>query len=70
MVTNAIRCVEMSGLASSIVAFNLTLELSPVTVANTITILDHEFGGHFPGVDNPPGLISDIRELGNHWRWS
>ncbi|KAK7213929.1 hypothetical protein V2G26_021107 [Clonostachys chloroleuca] len=39
-------------------------------VGNLVYWKDHEFGGHFPGVDNPPGLISDIRELGNHWRWS
>lgn len=29
--------------------------------------LDHEFGGHFPGLDNPPALIEDLREIGNYW---
>ncbi|VUC34859.1 unnamed protein product [Clonostachys rosea] len=28
---------------------------------------DHEFGGHFPGVDNPPALVSDIRQIGSYW---
>lgn len=30
-------------------------------------MLDHEFGGHFPGLDNPPALIEDLREIGNYW---
>jgi hypothetical protein len=23
----------------------------------------HDFGGHFAGLDNPPALIEDIREI-------
>lgn len=30
--------------------------------------LDHVFGGHFPGLDNPPALVADIRESGSYWR--
>ena len=29
---------------------------------------DHEFGGHFPGVDNPPALIEDLREIKKYWK--
>ncbi|KAJ4315845.1 hypothetical protein N0V84_008179 [Fusarium piperis] len=36
-------------------------------VGNLVYWKDHEFGGHFPGVDNPPALISDVRELANYW---
>jgi hypothetical protein len=28
---------------------------------------DHEFGGHFAGLDNPPALIEDLSEIGNFW---
>jgi hypothetical protein len=24
----------------------------------------HDFGGHFPGLDNPPALIDDLRDIG------
>lgn len=29
--------------------------------------IDHEFGGHFPGLDNPPALLHDLREIANYW---
>ncbi|KAJ7054186.1 Alpha/Beta hydrolase protein [Mycena amicta] len=29
---------------------------------------EHDFGGHFPGLDNPPALIADLRELGTHFK--
>lgn len=28
---------------------------------------DHDFGGHFSGVDNPPALLHDLREIGAYW---
>ncbi|TGO61496.1 hypothetical protein BOTNAR_0128g00040 [Botryotinia narcissicola] len=28
--------------------------------------VDHNFGGHFPGLDNPPALVDDIRKIGNY----
>ncbi|KAJ7449089.1 Alpha/Beta hydrolase protein [Mycena galericulata] len=31
---------------------------------NRGTYAVHDFGGHFPGLDNPPSLIEDIREMG------
>ncbi|KAF4955648.1 hypothetical protein FSARC_11796 [Fusarium sarcochroum] len=37
-------------------------------VGNLVYWKDHDFGGHFPGVDNPSALISDIRELRTHWK--
>ncbi|KAM0417085.1 hypothetical protein ACHAPT_012923 [Fusarium lateritium] len=36
-------------------------------VGNLVYSKDHDFGGHFPGVDNPPALISDVREIANYW---
>jgi hypothetical protein len=29
--------------------------------------LDHEFGGHFAGLDNPPALIADLKEIVQYW---
>ncbi|KAL6806356.1 alpha/beta-hydrolase [Trichoderma sp. SZMC 28013] len=34
---------------------------------NLVMYKNHEFGGHFPGLDNPPALIEDLREIGNYW---
>ncbi|TGO51488.1 hypothetical protein BCON_0160g00130 [Botryotinia convoluta] len=31
--------------------------------------VDHNFGGHFPGLDNPPALVDDIRQIGNYWTY-
>jgi hypothetical protein len=31
-------------------------------------IPEHDFGGHFPGLDNPPALIEDIREMGLYFK--
>lgn len=28
---------------------------------------DHEAGGHFPGLDNPPALLADLREIATYW---
>lgn len=28
---------------------------------------DHEAGGHFPGLDNPPALLEDLREIATYW---
>lgn len=28
---------------------------------------DHDFGGHFPGLDNPPALLEDLREIATYW---
>ncbi|KAJ4864059.1 alpha/beta hydrolase fold domain-containing protein [Trichoderma breve] len=37
------------------------------TVGNLVLYRNHDFGGHFPGLDNPPALIEDIREIGSYW---
>jgi hypothetical protein len=29
--------------------------------------VDHDFGGHFAGLDNPPALMADLREIGKYW---
>lgn len=29
--------------------------------------IDHEVGGFFAGLENPPGLVEDLREIGTHW---
>ncbi|KAF2092405.1 alpha/beta-hydrolase [Rhizodiscina lignyota] len=36
-------------------------------VGNLVKYTYHSFGGHFPGLDNPPALTADIREIGNYW---
>ncbi|KAF7905069.1 uncharacterized protein EAF01_005590 [Botrytis porri] len=36
-------------------------------VGNLVVYNYHGFGGHFPGLDNPPALIDDIRQIGNYW---
>ncbi|KAJ6520449.1 Alpha/Beta hydrolase protein [Mycena sanguinolenta] len=33
-------------------------------VGNLIAYKEHDFGGHFAGIDNPPALIEDLREMG------
>ncbi|KAJ7680814.1 epoxide hydrolase 1 [Mycena polygramma] len=33
-------------------------------VGNLVSYKVHDFGGHFAGLDNPPALIADIREIG------
>lgn len=36
-------------------------------VGNLVSYIAHDFGGHFPGLDNPPALIADIREIVSYW---
>ncbi|KAL7917530.1 Alpha/Beta hydrolase protein [Trichoderma austrokoningii] len=36
-------------------------------VGNLVMYNNHEFGGHFPGLDNPPALLHDLREIANYW---
>ncbi|KAJ7449091.1 Alpha/Beta hydrolase protein [Mycena galericulata] len=33
-------------------------------VGNLVSYKVHDFGGHFPGLDNPPSVIEDIRQMG------
>ncbi|KAJ6556292.1 Alpha/Beta hydrolase protein [Mycena capillaripes] len=37
-------------------------------IGNLVSYTVHDFGGHFPGLDNPPALIQDIRELASYWK--
>ncbi|RAL11837.1 epoxide hydrolase family protein [Aspergillus homomorphus CBS 101889] len=42
----------------------------PALVAKTGNLVfysNHEEGGHFPGLDNPPALLGDLREIGRFW---
>jgi hypothetical protein len=39
----------------------------PDLCAGTNGYVEHEFGGHFPGLDNPAALVADIRELGGYY---
>ncbi|KAJ7162091.1 Alpha/Beta hydrolase protein [Mycena filopes] len=34
---------------------------------NLVSYKVHDFGGHYPGLDNPPALLEDIREMGLHY---
>ncbi|KAJ7183808.1 Alpha/Beta hydrolase protein [Mycena filopes] len=36
-------------------------------VGNLVSYKVHEFGGHFPAIDNPSATIADIREVAEHW---
>jgi pimeloyl-ACP methyl ester carboxylesterase len=36
-------------------------------IGNLVRYTELEKGGHFLGLDNPEGLVSEIRELGAHW---
>ncbi|KAJ7618577.1 Alpha/Beta hydrolase protein [Roridomyces roridus] len=36
-------------------------------VGNLVSYKVHDFGGHFAGLDNPPALIADIRNIANYW---
>ncbi|KAJ7782360.1 Alpha/Beta hydrolase protein [Mycena maculata] len=35
---------------------------------NLVSYKVHDFGGHFAGLDNPPALIEDIREMGLYFK--
>ncbi|KAJ7700409.1 Alpha/Beta hydrolase protein [Mycena rosella] len=37
-------------------------------VGNLVSYKEHDFGGHFAGLDNPPSLIEDIREMGLYFK--
>ncbi|KAJ7356671.1 Alpha/Beta hydrolase protein [Mycena albidolilacea] len=37
-------------------------------LGNLVSYKEHDFGGHFPGLDNPPALIEDIREMGLYFK--
>lgn len=41
----------------------------PKLVAKTMADdhVDHDVGGHFPGLDNPPALLHDLREIATYW---
>ncbi|KAK7000736.1 epoxide hydrolase domain protein [Favolaschia claudopus] len=34
---------------------------------NLVSYKVHDFGGHFPGLDNPPALIEDIRQVAQYF---
>ncbi|KAF7340178.1 Epoxide hydrolase domain protein [Mycena venus] len=36
-------------------------------VGNLVFYKEHDFGGHFAGLDNPPALIEDLREMGEYF---
>ncbi|KAF7352275.1 Epoxide hydrolase domain protein [Mycena venus] len=37
-------------------------------IGNLVSYKVHDFGGHFAGLDNPPALIEDIREMGLYFK--
>ncbi|KAJ7356645.1 Alpha/Beta hydrolase protein [Mycena albidolilacea] len=37
-------------------------------VGNLVSYKEHDFGGHFAGLDNPPALIEDVREMGLYFK--
>ncbi|KAJ8116998.1 hypothetical protein ONZ43_g4309 [Nemania bipapillata] len=36
-------------------------------VGNLVSYKFQDFGGHFPGLDNPAGLADNIRDIGKYW---
>ncbi|KAK3368428.1 Alpha/Beta hydrolase protein [Podospora didyma] len=36
-------------------------------VGNLVKYQNHDFGGHFPGLDNPSALLEDLREIATYW---
>ncbi|KAJ6585638.1 Alpha/Beta hydrolase protein [Mycena capillaripes] len=44
--------------------FGLWPEEYVAKVGNLVSYRVHDFGGHFAGLDNPPALIQDIRDIG------
>ncbi|KAG0652322.1 epoxide hydrolase [Hyphodiscus hymeniophilus] len=36
-------------------------------VGNLKLYSNHDFGGHFPGLDNPTALLKDLREIATYW---
>ncbi|KAI0388355.1 Alpha/Beta hydrolase protein [Xylariaceae sp. FL0594] len=36
-------------------------------VGNLVEYKFHDFGGHFPALENPTALAADIRDIGNYW---
>ncbi|KAJ8129684.1 hypothetical protein O1611_g3946 [Lasiodiplodia mahajangana] len=36
-------------------------------VGNLVSYKFRDFGGHFPGLDNPTGLAYDIKDIGKYW---
>ncbi|KAF2165635.1 hypothetical protein M409DRAFT_23926 [Zasmidium cellare ATCC 36951] len=36
-------------------------------VGRLVEYRNHDFGGHFPGLDNPPALIEDLRQFKEYW---
>nr|POE88364.1 putative epoxide hydrolase [Quercus suber] len=53
-------------------AFKYNVGFWPPTLVaqagNLVSYRNHEFGGHFPGLDNPPALLDDLRNIGNYWK--
>ncbi|KAK7064777.1 putative epoxide hydrolase [Favolaschia claudopus] len=38
-------------------------------IGNLVEYKEHDFGGHFPGLDNPPALIEDLRDIGLYFEF-
>ncbi|EXL55716.1 hypothetical protein FOCG_06266 [Fusarium oxysporum f. sp. radicis-lycopersici 26381] len=36
-------------------------------VGNLVSYKNHEFGGHFPGLDNPVALAEDLKDIKKYW---
>ncbi|KAF9445163.1 alpha/beta-hydrolase [Macrolepiota fuliginosa MF-IS2] len=37
-------------------------------VGNLVSYTEHDFGGHFSALDNPSGLLSDLRKIGDYFK--
>ncbi|KAJ7356781.1 Alpha/Beta hydrolase protein [Mycena albidolilacea] len=54
----------------SLFAYNILMfpEDYVAKLGNLVSYKEHDFGGHFPGLDNPSALIEDIREMGLYFK--
>ncbi|KAJ7171768.1 Alpha/Beta hydrolase protein [Mycena crocata] len=43
-------------------------EYAAKVAGNLVSYKEHDFGGHFAGIDNPPALIEDLREMGLYFK--
>lgn len=62
------KCGPLVQYKSSLLSIYLRIE-PVILIFLLILIAAHEKGGHFPALDNPEGLMGDLREFaGAHWK--
>ncbi|KAH7413866.1 Alpha/Beta hydrolase protein [Phaeosphaeria sp. MPI-PUGE-AT-0046c] len=67
--TNYVKANTDAPMLFSAFKYNIAFwpEAIVAQVGNLVRFKNHDSGGHFPGLDNPPALVKDLREIGNWW---